>query len=354
MSKNKGTNTKKQTVAQPGNTPSDVLARMDELIERRSEINKRIAEIKKEYELIYSKRQQFQTTKFDLQNRVRGLPEKDNLYSELNTKLKQVELDSVLNEEHFKRLDEEITRLETVELPACTITVCAEDVMEHHRQVKQALVVVEGIQAAIDSQNQLITKTKAAIPDVTNRQQERYDLLADIAMGNAGEKNLKDLDAVIEKEQNAVSVAENKAEPVIANAKATVSGLQHKLATANAALHKLESKSSEVAQLYFMGEAEKAAVQYVNNALSLKEQHQRLLGLDWVLNKRDGCSIVYPGAKPIQIPLFKLPQFDGLGNPSSRERALLNGDQIYVDQISKAADTEETRFKAIVAGHCYS
>jgi len=353
MSKNKDANTQNKTGAAPGNSPSDVLARMDELIERRSVINQRIADIKKEYGLIYSKRQQIQTVMFDLQNRLRGLPEKDNLYAELTTKLEQVELDSVRNDEHSKRLDEEIAHLETVELPSCTITVCAEDVMEHHWQIKQALVVVKTIHVAIDLQNQLITKTKAAIPDITNRQQERYNLLADIVMDNAGEKDLMELDAVIAKEQNAVSAAEKKAGPVIENAKATVNGLERKLAAANAALHKLESKSSEVAHRYFMGEAEKVAVQYVNNALSLKEQHQRLLGLDFVLNKRDGYRIVYPGAKPIQIPLFQLPQFDGLGNPSSRERALLNGDQIYVDQIAQAADTEEARFKAIVAGHCY-
>jgi len=354
MSKSKNTNTQNKSGAAPGNSPSDVLARMDELIERRSVINQRIADIKKEYELIYSKRQQLQTAKFDLQNRLRGLPENDKLYADLKAKIRLVEEDGVLNEDHHKKLDEEITRLETVELPACTITVCAEDVMEHHRQIKQALVVVNGIQVAIDSQNQLITKAKAAIPDITNRQQERYNLLADIVMDNASENDLKDLDAVIAKEKNAVSAAEKKAEPVIENAKATVNGLERKLAAANAALHKLESKSSEVAHRYFMGEAEKTAAQYVNNAMSLKEHHQRLLGLDLILNKRDGHRIVYPGAKPIQIPLFQLPQFEGLGNPNSGERSFLNGDQIYGDQIKRASDIEEEQFKAIVAGHSYS
>lgn len=356
MSKNNGTNTKNQTVDQPGNSPSEALARMDGLIERRAAINKRIAEIKGEYGSVFANRHRFQTAIRDLMNRLGGMPENEKRFvqtrQELTAELERVRADTALNEEHFQLLEAEILQLETVELPACMVTVCAEDVMAHHQQITQARSVVDGIQAAIEAQNQLIEKIKTAIPSAADRQQERYNLLADIAMGNADEKELKELDAVIAKEQKTVSDAEKKHEPMIENAKATVSGLQHKLTAAKAAHQALESKSSEVAQRYFMGEAEKAAVQYVNDALSLKIQHRRLLGLDLILKKHGGREIVYSGAKPIQIPLFRLPQFEGLAKPGTYDGALLNGEEIYYgNQITQAADAEEAQFNAIIAGH---
>lgn len=357
-SKSKDMSIRNETGKQPDNSPADVLAKMDELVERRSAINNRIAEIKSEYGSIYSNRQRFQTAIYNLTNRLGGMSENEKRFTvareELTAELKQVREDTAQNEERCKALDEEIKQLETIELPACMIAICAEDVMEHHRQIKQALAVAEGIQELIDAQNQLIAKAKAANPNVANRQQERYNLLADIAMGNAGEKDLKDLDAVIAKEQREVSTAEKEAEPLIEKANATVSGLERKLATANKTLQALESKSSEVAHRYFMGEAEKVAVQYVNSALILKEQHQRLLGLDLILSKHGGRGIVRPGARPIQIPLFLLPQFDGLDIPNGGDGALLNGDRIYGDQINQAADTEEARLDAIATGHFYS
>lgn len=353
MSKSKDTNKPNKTGKQPVNSPSEVLTQMDELVERRAAINKRIADMKSEFGTIFSNRQRYQTAIYDLNNRLGRMPENEIRFAqgrqELIAELTQVRADIAQNEARYKELEEDVTRLETVELSACTIAVCAADVMEHHRQINQALGVVKGIQAAIDSQNQLIAKAIASIPNVTNRQQERYNLLADIAMGNASEKELKDLDAAISKEQSVISSAEKKAAPLIENGKATVNGLERKLAAANAALHKLESRSSEVAQRFFMGEAEEAAVQYVNNALNLKEQHLRLLGLDWIFQKNGWGRIAYDGAKPIQIPLFQLPQFGGLGNVNSGDRALLNGDQIYGDQIAAAADCEEARFDAITA-----
>ena len=353
MSKNKDTNTHNQTGAQPSNSPSDVLARMDELIERRSAINNRIAKIKSEYGSINSKRQQLQTTRFDLQNRLRGLPEKDELYASLTARLELVELDGVRNEDHHKKLDEEITRLETIELPACTIAVCAEDVAEHHQQIKQALAVGQGIRALIDAQNQLISKTQAAIPTAANRRQERYNLLADIAMGNAGEKDLKDLDAVIAKEQKEVSIAEKETEPLIEKANATVSGLQHKLAAANEALQALESKSSEVELRYFMGEAEKAAVLYVNHAMCIKELYLRLKALNLVTLPYDQRGFIIDFAGEIKIPLFKLPQFDGFGNFRMGDYLLLDGQKISSDQVAQAAKAEQSRLDAIQDGHVY-
>lgn len=357
MSKQQAKTTASHPEEQAGGNSDDALSRMDEHFKRREVINERIEEIKSEFGVIFTKRHQFQRGIWDLLNRLGGMPEGDKRYvdarQELTAKLKQMRSDAAQIEERQKKLDEELRQLQTIELPACMVAVCAEDVMLHQQRVGEAALVVSNIQATIDSQNQTIAEVKAAIPQCTNRQQERHDLLADIAMGSASEEDLQKLDAAINKEKEQVIVAEKKAAPLIENAKATVSGLERKLAAAKEALQMIESKSNEVAHRYYRGEAEKAAAQYVNHALRLKELHIRLLGLDLIIHKHDGIGIVRRDAKQILIPMFRLPQFDGLADPNTGDVALIDGYKIYSDHAEQAAEIEKTRFNQILDGHCY-
>lgn len=354
MNKHQDANTLNQVGEQLCSTPVDALTRMDDLIKRGDAINERIAVIKREYGAIDAKRHPLRTTIFKLQDRLRGMPDDDKRYTEarqeLIAELDQARLDTAQNEEHHKKLDEELKQLQTIELPACMVSVCADDVMEHHQLVKQATHSVAEIQAVIDSQGKLIAASRAAIPKQIDRQQERHNLMADIALRNASEEDLKKLDADIAKDNKAIATAEKEASPLIENGKATISGLERKLAAAQETLNIIESRSSEVAHRYFIGEAEIAAVQYVNYALHMKELYLRLLGLDLIINKHDGIGIKFNGAKSIQIPLFRLPQFGGIGKPSAGEYALLDGDKIYLDHAQKAADTEKSRLDAILDG----
>lgn len=357
MSKNQYTNTPGQESKQPGTTSADALARVDELVKRRGEINDRISDIQSEKNRIFTKRHNLQKTIFNLQDHLRGMPDDDQRHAaarqELTDKLFQARAEHAQNEDYQKQLDKEIEQLKFIELPACVVAVCAGDVMEHQQRVTQAALVVNNIQAAIDAQNQSIAEAKATIPLGTNRQQERHSLLADLALGNATDADLKKLDSVIAKEQLVVAEAMKQSAPLIENVKATVSGLERKLAAAQEELQNLELKSKEVAHRYYMGEAEKIAIQYVNAAMHLKELHLRLLGLDLIINKHDGSGIKCHGAKQIQIPMFKLPQFEGLGNPSIGDWTLLDGEKIYGDDAAQAAGAEKARFDAILDGHYY-
>lgn len=347
----KGQNTKQQ----PDNASSVALSRMDALVKRRDEINERVADIENEYGVIFSKRHQLQTAVFNLQDRLRGMPENEKHYAEarreLSAELEQLRLDFTLNEEHHKKLEEEIKQLQTIELPACMVAVCAEDVHEHFQRITLAKTEVDSIRTAIDAQHHVVAEAKATIPGVVDRQHERHNIMADIALGKETEDALKNLDAEIYKDQKAIAAAEKNATPKIENALNTVSGLARKLAAAQEFLNTLKSKSAEIARRYYVGEIEKAAVQYVNHALQLKVLYTRLAGLDIVIKKYDAAGIVNNLSAPISIPTFRTPQFEGLADPHIRAQSLFHADQILGEKLYKAAEVEESKFDAILKGY---
>lgn len=335
------------------NASTDALSRMDELVNRRGEINQRVADKTSAIGALINKRNNLRFVIRDLQDKLQTAPKEsyfDEKRQSWTAELMQAEQDYEQAEIDCKNLNEEIYRLQTIDLPACMVSISAESVVEHYRRIEQAKTAVASIQAVIDTQNQFVAETIAAIPKAVDRQQKRHSIMADIALGNATEGDLKELDALIEQDKEIVTSAQNNADPLIANARATLSGLNHKLVEAKNALTELESKSAEVSQRYFLGEAEEAAVQYVYHALHLKELHLRLLGLNWVSLQYDKRGFIIPGAGEINIPMFMLTQFEGLGRPDIHDWTLLNGAKITNDQVVRAAKAELLQFDSILNG----
>lgn len=334
--------------------PAEGLTQMDVLVKRRGEINRRIEEISNAISLNMAKQSELQTAIRDLQNNLQRIPQKNPAYADkrqrMGADLQQARQDFSQAEDGYKQLEEELRQLQIVELPSCMVALRAEDVAEHQLNIKLANSHISSIQAAIDSQNQFIANTRAAIPKEVDRQQERHNIMADIALGTASDSDLKALDSVISKDKEKVSATENKAAPLIANAQAALSGLKRKLAAAQDELKLLESKSSEVAHRYFMGEAEKAAAQYVNNALHMKELYLRLIGLNRVILQYDKRGFTLPSAGEIKIPMFHLPQFEGLFDPKKGDWMLLDGARITNARVIQAAEAEKIQFDNILNG----
>lgn len=336
------------------NNATDALSNMDELLKLKGEINARIGEIKKEFDGIFMEQSRLNTAIRDVQDHLRGCPENDQRYAEklqsLKDQLQKLRQDLQRSEERRKALNDELVQLQTVELPLCMANLSAEDVLEHHRQIGAANAEVGRIQSAIDAQHQLIADAQANIPSTVDRQAERHNLMADIALGKAQKDALEKLDAEIASDKKSSADAEKKVAPQIADAQATVAGLGRKLKAAQDALNALDSKSAEVAHRYYVGEAQKAAAQYVNHALELRRLHFLLLGLNSIISGHDGIGIVRHGTKPIHLPMFRLPQFDGVGCwPSNNQGMILDGDFIgYGDEIQDVAKEEGAKFDAIL------
>lgn len=343
-------NMPKKTSHQVGTASHDMLLKMDESVNRKGEINQLVADKTSALSASFEKQAKLRIVIRELTDNIGQIPEEPN-YDEkrqrLTAKLEQAQQEYNQAEIDQKTLNSEISRLQTVDLPACMTSICAEDVTEHHRRIAQAQSVINSIQKVINTQNKFIEDTTAAIPQAVNRQTERHSIMADIAMGNATEDDLKELDSLIDQDKNTVAAAKNKAEPLIANAKATLSGLSQKLVEAKNALAEIKSKSDDVSHRYFMGEAEKVATQYINLAQQIKVLHLRLLALNKASLNYDKRGFVIPGAGEINIPMFMLSPFDGLGRTHSHDWTLLNGARITNDRVMRATKDEYSQFDSL-------
>lgn len=228
--------------------------------------------------------------------------------------------------------------------------ILTEQVLAHKKLIDAAKSGITRIQSALIERQELIAQAQKSIPVTPDRQQERNDIMADIALGNAKATALQAIDERIANETAVTQAAKEKVAQVIADTQAALDGLFNKLAIAQASLKEIESKTDDVAHHYFMGMAEIAAAQYVNHALAIKALYIKLSGLNVSIQKHGGKDVKAQGANNIQIPKFNLPQFDGLESfPPTELGMVLNGDFfVYGDYFRQAANKEGARFDALL------
>jgi hypothetical protein len=228
----------------------------------------------------------------------------------------------------------------------------AEDVLAHRRLIGEAKSEVARIQPALDKQNKLIAQACETIPNPIDRNQERNNIMADIALGNASPKALRAIDDLIAQETAEAAKAKEAVSSTITSAQATAAGLKIKLDTAQEALKAINQKTADVAYQYFMREAQVAAAQYVNHALSLKMLYIRIYGLNTLIASHDGKGVLRHGNN-IQIPKFNLPQFDSVESfPKTEPGMLVNGFFFnYSNDFQLATSKDKERFDALLYGH---
>lgn len=327
---------------------------MDDGLRRKSEIESRLKQIAAEKDALFIKIGRLQNSTIrDLRDRLRGVPEGDQRYADIRNSIVSdlQKAEQLLKEsnELNEALSKERSDLMEIELPACKVDICAEDVLEHLRQVDRSKNEVQNLQAAIEAQNHVVSEALATIPKPICREHKRQNLMAEIVLGNATEGDLKTLDEEILNEQKAIQGATNKVAPIIDKAQAALSGLGRKLQAAQDELLRLESRTSEVKNRFFVGEAEKVGAQFANHALHLKELYIRLVGLDEIIKKYDVNGIMAPTARRLFIPTFRLPQFEGLESPHYSDGTLFNPDDEFVgEQIDQAVKNEKLRLHALI------
>jgi chromosome segregation ATPase len=336
------------------NAGANALSKIDEALIRKEEIADRIEEINSEKGMLFKKQSGLRTAISDLQNRLDRIPSDDQLNSKLrqslNDELQQARHDFSQASANEKALDDEFTHLKKIELPSLTVALYAEGLLEHRRRIEQATMELKNVQAVIEAQHQAISAADATIISPIDRQNSRQDIMADIALGNATASDLRALDDEIADERKAIQEAQKKAAPLLEKAqlaRSVLPGLERKLSAAQAQLHAIESKSSEVEHRFFLGEAENVAVQFVNHALRLKELYIRLAGLDSIITSLGGDGIMH-GHKKLHIPVFQLPQFEGLENPDIGQGTFFSADhEIYSEQVAEAAEAEKSRIDVL-------
>ncbi|MDH3997589.1 MAG: hypothetical protein OET90_02010 [Desulfuromonadales bacterium] len=179
----------------------------------------------------------------------------------------------------------------------------------------KATDTVAGLKVAISEQEELIQQATASIPSLGDLPQQREDLLASIAIGEASEDDLSEIDQKIEEKELEVSQTSTEASQVISKAEQAIAGLKRKLSEAESELATLEDQSSQVLSHYLVVRAEVEGAEYARLAEKLAEKYQRLIGLGTLL---EGCAekswdkrIITGPSRRVCIPSFALDSCKG-------------------------------------------
>jgi predicted nucleic acid-binding Zn-ribbon protein len=332
---------------------AEVLSRTDAMLKRKGEIELRLNEITTEISNVFVEQGRLNSIIMKSNNALGGMradrytAQREMTSGDLQQARRNLEKANAKGE----ALKNERMAL-MAELPDCTFSISAEDALEHQRQIEQAETEVKNLQSAIRERNQVIAEANATLLPPIDRGHEYQDLVADVALGRATDAELKTLRDKIAGEQKEIQEASKKAAPLIEKAQAALPGLERKLASARSELQALKAKSEEVLYRLYVGEAERAAVQFVNHALRLKELYIRLGGLNLIIAGHDGVGIMDGGTRPLCIPVFRLPQFEGLENPLiSRGTFFYAATDVVLDQIAEAAEDEKSRVASLFGIH---
>jgi hypothetical protein len=76
----------------------------------------------------------------------------------------------------------------------------------------------------------------------------------------------------------------------------------------------------------------------------------RLIGLNSVTLKHDRRGFIIPSAGDIKIPMFRLSQFEGIGNFSRGDCMVFDSERIMSDHVIQAAKAEQLRFDNVRKG----
>lgn len=210
-------------------------------------------------------------------------------------------------EEKYPRLNRELTKLEE-ELMAFRAALDAEDVLAFQKDVAAAREKAAGLRDLIGQQQHVIAEASASVPTFPDRKEERENLLVDIATGMASEADLKQLDAKIKKEADAVAKAREQIKSPVEQARQTMSGLERRLEEAEVQLKALEEKKGEVLYEFLMARAEKLGGEYAALAEQLVERYKQIMAINSAVLGIDDTfpKLLLPGYDTFSIPLFAL------------------------------------------------
>lgn len=145
--------------------------------------------------------------------------------------------------------------------------------------LQERLKVVKRLQDAISSREAEIAESRAKVPDLSHRGAEREDLAASVAIGEAPESALRDLDALIAAERKEAGELKARADEIAADASQVISGLHRKLQVENAALAEAQGEMARAQRAMVRSEAELACQHYVETATAYAGAFLRMHGL---------------------------------------------------------------------------
>jgi len=182
------------------------------------------------------------------------------------------------------------------------------DVLAFQDEVTQSRKKLGDIMALIRDKETLLAEASATPPILEKLQEEREDILAEMAAGKMMENAFNEVTRKIEEESLNLSTREK----MVPELKQTLSGLNRKLEVANKEVADLEGQKREVLRQFLRCEAERIAKEYGVLALSLVDKYHSLVALDEFLVRNGGMSIKGTMNHDFSIPGFRLKAFENL------------------------------------------
>ncbi len=172
---------------------------------------------------------------------------------------------------------------------------------------------IDSLRRAISDQEEIKAKARSAVPSMQSLNNERENLLARIALGEATQKDLDSFDKKYAKELTANREASQLSESIISSADQTIAGLRRCLNNAELELTTLTDQKDSARLDFLRSEAEKVGAEYLELAYALTEKYKRIVGLDCLMRKfRENPNIRTVNSGIFKIPMFNLPVFKSL------------------------------------------
>lgn len=202
-------------------------------------------------------------------------------------------------------LNKEISELEK-ELKGLESNVPASELVSLQESCNAAFEKVISLKDAIVVQEEAKQKAKSAVPSILELDQERENLLAKIALGEASQNDLSNFDKKYAKELASKRKAEENADSVASSANQTIAGLRRCLTEAERELNSLLNQRDSARFCFLRGEIERVGNDYLELANALIEKYKRILGLELLMR---GFT-QNPKIKTANSNLFKIPMFN--------------------------------------------
>lgn len=222
----------------------------------------------------------------------------------LRANLSQAKEEAAAMTEQLEQLESQEAVL-AVECKDLNLATSLGEITLFQEKLSAAEQMVANLRELIAKQEEIILKTNEGLPSNAGIMKQREDLLAAIAVGDATETDLEELDRQISEKSRFAAEDLERVKNIVAPARQTIAGLQRRLDEAEETLTTLESRKGEVMRRFLESEAEKAGEEYARLAGELVEKFRQLKALNQIGLSRGHRSIIQRGVR-IDIPAFDL------------------------------------------------
>lgn len=199
-----------------------------------------------------------------------------------------------------------LDRLEREELPACQQATTSEEVVAHQMAIADLEREAAGLDEAIQGKRRLIQEIRAELPALAERAAERCELLALVAINQATQAQVDELDAKIAAEQREHERVRSQCQAAIDQAEQAIAGLETMRAGIAERIDALKARSPFVMEQFLRSEMDSLAAAYVENARETMDLFIQLQGVNTLLYGVMGRDPNLLGSQELSIPGFNL------------------------------------------------